>query len=42
MVAAALVAAAVVIAVSSPALRLFVIQLFEQFRQWLFHLKELS
>ncbi|MEW6059452.1 MAG: putative cytokinetic ring protein SteA [Actinomycetota bacterium] len=42
MVAAALVAAAVVIAVSSPALRLFVIQLFEQFRQWLFHLKEMT
>jgi uncharacterized membrane-anchored protein len=41
MVGAALVAATVVVAVASPALRLFVIQLFEQFRQWLFHLKEL-
>jgi len=41
MIGAALVAALVVVAVASPALRLFVTQLFEQFRQWLFHLKEL-
>jgi uncharacterized membrane-anchored protein len=42
MIAAALLAAAVIVVVSSPALRLFVVQLFEQFRQWLFHVKELS
>ncbi|HZP90402.1 MAG TPA: SteA domain-containing protein, partial [Actinomycetota bacterium] len=41
MIGAALVAALVVVAVASPALRLFVTQLVEQFRQWLFHLKEL-
>jgi uncharacterized membrane-anchored protein len=42
MVGAALLAAAVIVVVSSPALRLYVVQLFEQFRQWLFHLKELT
>ena len=40
LVAAALVAIAAVIVVSPP-LRLYVSQLFEQFRQWLFDLKEL-
>lgn len=40
LVAAAAVAIAAVIVVSPP-LRLYVIQLFEQFRQWLFQLKEL-
>jgi uncharacterized membrane-anchored protein len=33
--------AMVMVVVISPALRLYVIQLFEQFRQWLFHLREL-
>jgi uncharacterized membrane-anchored protein len=40
LVAAAIVAIAAVIAVSPP-LRLYVTQLFEQFRQWLFDLREL-
>jgi len=40
LVAAAIVAMAAVVAVSPP-LRLYVTQLFEQFRQWLFDLKEL-
>jgi len=40
MVGAAIVVLAAIVAIS-PALRLFVIQLFEQFRQWLFDLKEL-
>jgi uncharacterized membrane-anchored protein len=40
LVVAAIVAIAAVIAVSPP-LRLYVIQLFEQFRQWVFDLKEL-
>ena len=40
LVVAAIVAMAAVIAVSPP-LRLYVIQLFEQFRQWVFDLKEL-
>ena len=40
LVAAAIVAMAAVVVVSPP-LRLYVIQLFEQFRQWLFDLKEL-
>ncbi|MGA9160744.1 MAG: putative cytokinetic ring protein SteA [Actinomycetota bacterium] len=40
LVAAAMVAIAAVVAVSPP-LRLYVSQLFEQFRQWLFDLKEL-
>jgi uncharacterized membrane-anchored protein len=40
LVGAAMVVVAAVIAVSPP-LRLYVIQLFEQFRQWLFELKEL-
>ena len=40
LVAAALVAVAAVVVVSPP-LRLYVSQLFEQFRQWLFDLKEL-
>lgn len=40
LVAAAIAAMAAVIAVSPP-LRLYVIQLFEQFRQWLFDLSEL-
>lgn len=40
LVVAAVVAMAAVIAVSPP-LRLYVIQVFEQFRQWLFQLKEL-
>jgi uncharacterized membrane-anchored protein len=39
MVAAAVVAIGVVIAIASPALRLFVIQLFERFRQIVFDLK---
>jgi hypothetical protein len=30
-----------IIVAISPPLRLYVIQLFEQFRQWLFHLREL-
>ncbi len=41
LVGAAVLAMGLVIALASPALRLWVIQLFEQFRQWLFHLKEL-
>jgi uncharacterized membrane-anchored protein len=41
LVGAAVLAMALVVALASPALRLWVIQLFEQFRQWLFHLKEL-
>ncbi len=41
MVAAAAVAIGLVVAIASPALRLFVIQLFESFRQFLFDLKEL-
>jgi uncharacterized membrane-anchored protein len=41
MVLAAAVAIGVVIAIASPALRLFVIQLFERFRQFVFDLKEL-
>jgi hypothetical protein len=40
LVGAAIVAMAAVIVVSPP-LRLYVIQLFEQVRQWLFSLKEL-
>ena len=40
LVAAALVAVAAVVVVSPP-LRLYVSQLVEQFRQWLFDLKEL-
>jgi uncharacterized membrane-anchored protein len=40
LVAAAMVAIAAVVAVSPP-LRLYVSQLFEQFRQWLFDLREL-
>jgi uncharacterized membrane-anchored protein len=40
LVAAALVAIAAVVVVSPP-LRLYVSQLVEQFRQWLFDLKEL-
>jgi uncharacterized membrane-anchored protein len=40
MVGAAVVVLAMIVAVS-PALRLYVIQLFEQFRSWLFDLKEL-
>jgi uncharacterized membrane-anchored protein len=40
MIGAAVVVLAAIVAIS-PALRLFVIQLFEQFRQWLFDLKEL-
>ena len=40
LVAAAVVAMAAVIAVSPP-LRLYVTQLFEQFREWVFQLKEL-
>jgi uncharacterized membrane-anchored protein len=42
MVGAALAAVAVIIVVSSPALRLFFVQLYEQFREWLFHVKEVS
>jgi uncharacterized membrane-anchored protein len=37
----AAVAAMVAVVIVSPPLRLYVIQLFEQFRQWLFELKEL-
>jgi hypothetical protein len=33
--------AMVMIVVVSPPLRLYVVQLFDEFRQWLFHLKEL-
>jgi uncharacterized membrane-anchored protein len=40
MVGAAVVVLAMIVAVS-PALRLYVVQLFEQFRQWLFDLREL-
>jgi uncharacterized membrane-anchored protein len=40
MVAAAVVVLAMIVAVS-PALRLYVVQIFEQFRSWLFDLKEL-
>lgn len=40
LVAAAVVVMGLVVAIS-PALRLYVIQQFEQFRQWLFHLREL-
>lgn len=40
LVGAALFVMAMIVAISPP-LRLYVIQLFEQFRQWLFHLKEL-
>jgi hypothetical protein len=38
---AAAIAAMVAVVVISPPLRLYVIQLFEQLRQWLFDLKEL-
>jgi len=40
LVGSALFAMAVVVLISPP-LRLYVLQLFEQFRQWLFQLKEL-
>jgi uncharacterized membrane-anchored protein len=40
LVGAATVVMAIIVAISPP-LRLYVIQLFEQFRQWLFHLREL-
>jgi hypothetical protein len=40
LLGAAIIAMAAVIAVSPP-LRLYVTQLFEQFRQWLFDLKDL-
>ncbi len=40
LVVAAIAAMAAVVAVSPP-LRLYVIQLFEQFRQWLFELRDL-
>ena len=40
LVAAAVVVMGLVVAIS-PALRLYVIQQFEEFRQWLFHLREL-
>jgi uncharacterized membrane-anchored protein len=40
LLGAALFAMTMVVVIS-PALRLYVIQLFEQFRQWLFHLREL-
>jgi uncharacterized membrane-anchored protein len=37
----AAVFAMVAVVIVSPSLRLYVVQLFEQFRQWLFQLKEL-
>jgi hypothetical protein len=40
MLGAAIVVLGMIVAVS-PALRLYVIQLFEQFRAWLFDVKEL-
>jgi uncharacterized membrane-anchored protein len=40
-IVAATIAIGVVIAIASPALRLFVIQLFESFRQWVFDLEDL-
>jgi uncharacterized membrane-anchored protein len=41
LLVAAAVAAMVAVVIVSPPLRLYVIQLFEQFRQWLFELREL-
>jgi uncharacterized membrane-anchored protein len=41
LLVAAAIAAMVAVVIVSPPLRLYVIQLFEQFRQWLFELKEL-
>jgi uncharacterized membrane-anchored protein len=40
LIGAATVVMGIIVAISPP-LRLYVIQLFEQFRQWLFHLREL-